>query len=282
MTQIDALEILNKITKIYLIYNNKNQQIFINTTQEPEKYLKSILRLNRHKNDLLIDIISNNYSYKFIEYFEYIDTKQIKNKLIELNESLKNREKLQKIINTEYEYGNKKEDYLLPILNTYFNETIYNTRNHNKFCKYDFVGLSSGYKFELKSNKYSFDKYKNALIPVDKIICDKLVLLFNYTYERIFTNKITKKFETVEVIDTYYILYDKELFDTFNIADKWSYNRNRFCKCYEIPTNQLTYLNPNKRHILSTDYDIQNDLINILVINKNTEINSHFGYKNNN
>ena len=90
--------------------------------------------------------------------------------------------------------GMKAEDAVLPVICEYFKRDIKKT---DRFCKYDYE--CSEYKYELKSRGNEYRKYPTTLVPLDKLVSDKMIFLFS------FTNGL------------YYIEYEKELFDKFEV-----------------------------------------------------------------
>jgi len=101
------------------------------------------------------------------------------------------------ILNRDRTFGFALEDKVIAQLTTYFGETCEPTP---KFCKYDAVSATK--KFEIKSRRNKHDTYPTTLIPVDKTDVEgELYFCFNFTD------------------GLYYIQYNKEQFDTYEIRD---------------------------------------------------------------
>ena len=120
-------------------------------------------------------------------------------------------------------YGLINQKIVLKQINVYFNdgdikETI------NPYCKYDFYG--NNFIYELKSLRYSVNKYPTAIMNTSKLIQDDMVFLFQYTEQN---NKT----------DLYYIQYDKELFKTFNTRYIKPFNRINTSHIVDIPIELL-------------------------------------------
>ena len=262
----------NKMTKIYLVYN-ESDKIYVASKQNIDKYLKSLLKKQRNKNDKLFNIITSNlYNNKFVGYFEYYDTAEIKQNVNDLNLKLNDKVARQTFINNAVIIGNKKEDNLLDTLKSYFSKHIIQTRK-NLYCPYDYIDTATGYKYELKSNNYGVDKYRSAVIDINKIQFDKLFLLFNYTFNRIFLDKETKSFTTKEETDCYYILYNKDKFNTYNRRQIFNNHRQIFCNVIDIPVEDLTYLNPNEKYNYKLEgEEVSETLIKIMTCAVNHEV----------
>ena len=96
----------------------------------------------------------------------------------------------------ELEIGLKNQEIVLPIITNYFKRNIKNTEG--RFNKYDY--LDDIYKYELKSRTNKYDDYPTTIIGLDKVGINTIFLFY-------FTDGL------------YYIEYNKELFDTFEIKD---------------------------------------------------------------
>jgi hypothetical protein len=126
----------------------------------------------------------------------------------------------------DYAYGLQQQTALLPLLKKYFNDEI--TTTPKKYDKYDYEGVTTSY--ELKSRKVKYDTYPTTCIAIDKIDpfhTKKQVYLFNF------------------LDGTYYIEYDKELFDTFEVKEfrRWRTGFNDKEKPYMyIPIEKLTLM----------------------------------------
>jgi hypothetical protein len=96
----------------------------------------------------------------------------------------------------ELQTGLKMQEIVLPIINNYFNRDIKPTQG--RYNKYDYI--DDKYSYELKSRTNEYNKYPTTLIGLDKIGPNTIFLFY-------FTDGL------------YYIEYDKQLFDTFEIKD---------------------------------------------------------------
>ena len=120
-------------------------------------------------------------------------------------------------------FGLNNEPIVIEKLTKYFNEPIQKTKN--KFCYYD--AYSNNTKYEIKSRRCRYETYSTTIIPTHKVKeneNDKVVFVFH------FTNGL------------YYIVYNKELFATFEIKE-YTYFRsggsNVPVKHYSIPIEHL-------------------------------------------
>jgi hypothetical protein len=101
-----------------------------------------------------------------------------------------------KVYKQELQTGLKNQEIVLPIINKYFNRIINNTKG--QYNRYDYE--DELYKYELKSRTNKYDLYPTTLIGLDKVDNNTIFLFY-------FTDGL------------YYIEYNKELFDTFDIKD---------------------------------------------------------------
>jgi len=93
----------------------------------------------------------------------------------------------------DYIVGTSNENRILEIITKFFNDDI--VKSNNIYCKYDFKGTE--YLYELKTRNNTYNKYPTTLIPLDKLITNKIIFLFDFQD------------------GLYYIKYDKLLFDSF-------------------------------------------------------------------
>jgi hypothetical protein len=130
----------------------------------------------------------------------------------------------------DLKYGLDREDEVNLKLIKQFEEDIKNTKElyNNPYYKYDYEGMVSGTRYELKCRKNEKYKYNTTIIPchkINKLTTEKdLYFVFN------FTNGIT------------YIKYDKNLFDTFKIKTIKIFRAGKYdppTDHYEIPINLL-------------------------------------------
>jgi len=96
----------------------------------------------------------------------------------------------------ELKQGLQIQEIVLPIIQSYFNRDIKPTKG--KYDRYDY--LDNDYNYELKSRTNEYNKYPTTLIGLDKIDNNTIYLFY-------FTDGL------------YFIEYNKELFDTFEIKD---------------------------------------------------------------
>jgi hypothetical protein len=127
---------------------------------------------------------------------------------------------------SDYSYGIQQQIALYPLFKKFFDDDLVSTPK--KFDKYDYEGTTTSY--ELKSRKINFKTYPTTCIASDKINPNhtkKQIYLFNF------------------LDGTYYIEYDKELFDTFEVKEfrRWRMGVDDKEKPYVyIPIEKLTPL----------------------------------------
>jgi len=125
---------------------------------------------------------------------------------------------------SDYAYGIQQQKKLYPLFKNFFDDNLISTPN--KYDKYDYEGTTTSY--ELKARKINYETYSTTCIASDKI------------------NPKHNKHQTYlfNFLDgTYYIEYDKELFDTFDIKEfrRFRTGVNDKEKPYVyIPINKLT------------------------------------------
>lgn len=101
-----------------------------------------------------------------------------------------------KVFKEELKTGLINQEVILPIIKKYFKRDINHTKGqYNKFDYEDNV-----YKYELKTRTNAYLKYPTTLIGCNKLE-KNAIFLFDFTD------------------GLYYIEYNKELFDTFEIKD---------------------------------------------------------------
>lgn len=118
--------------------------------------------------------------------------------------NLKNKKSVSPIrtLEDDLNFGLKKEEEILPILNTFFNTTFRNTKDlyDNCMCNYDYES-NDGMRVELKSRRNRLNTYETTLIPVHKCVdinlCPNL-FIFNFTDGLYFTEWNTNRFNTYE------------------------------------------------------------------------------------
>lgn len=238
-TNDDSVNALNltKQTNIYFLQYN-NQKMFVSTIQPLCKYISNLKQRNKSLSIDSLNIISNNYTFGLLEKFQYKTKFDITNKInyykqLELNRTKPIESQLN---NSLYNNSLQYEFYILNLLQKIFdNSNIINSKN--RYAKYDFLDLNSGYFFELKNNTYSFNTYKSAVINCEKLDYPNLILIFGYK-NIIFLNG---KFITVDKY--YYIIYDIKKFATFNKRYIINKITNRSSFVIDIPTSYLLELN---------------------------------------
>lgn len=134
--------------------------------------------------------------------------------------------------NNDIKYGLSKEEEVRLLLKKIFidDEDIINTKDlyNNKYCKYDYEGLTTKRKYEVKSRTNTKYAFNTTIIPLHKITPEttntELIFIFNF----------------IDVCC--YIKYDETLFKTFNKKNLKIWRDNKYDKMaehYEIPINLL-------------------------------------------
>lgn len=124
----------------------------------------------------------------------------------------------------DYAFGLQKQEALLPFLENHFKDSLVPTLG--RFAPYDYEGNTCSY--ELKSRNNASSTYPTTCIGQDKINpahTKKQVYIFHYTD------------------GTYFIEYNKELFDTFEVKPfrRWRDSWKDVEKPYVyIPIDKLT------------------------------------------
>lgn len=97
----------------------------------------------------------------------------------------------------DFDFGISKQNQLLPKICDKFGINIKNIEY--KYSKFDYKDETTNINFELKSRRCSSKDYGTTMIPADKLENNgqKIILLFDF------------------IDGTYYIEYNKSLFDTF-------------------------------------------------------------------
>jgi hypothetical protein len=97
----------------------------------------------------------------------------------------------------DYLFGEKQEELIYPILKNYFKDT--KLKLTDRYSKFDII--SDKINIEIKSRKFTYDKYPSTLIPDNKCIIEE--------------GKRT--YIIINFIDSiYYIEYTPEIFKQFN------------------------------------------------------------------
>lgn len=101
-------------------------------------------------------------------------------------------------IKEDYEFGKEKEIEIFETIKKYFNDDI--TFIQYKYSTYDYKGTKSKYELKSRTNKYK--AFPTTLIPEYKIKYNTNIHFLFY-----FTDGL------------YFIKYDKQLFDTFELKE---------------------------------------------------------------
>jgi len=101
-------------------------------------------------------------------------------------------------INTQRQFGLANEQPVIDRLQTYFNEII--TKTEERYCLYD--GYSENCKYEIKTRRNKYSTYPTTLVGINKLkVKGNLRFVFSFTD------------------GLYYIDYDEELFNTFDVKE---------------------------------------------------------------
>lgn len=263
MTKTDANSLTGNIfftTNIYLI-KYENIEDIVATKQQINKYLLNLKR-SKKLTDNIRTIITNKYTYILIEEFNYKSKKELNERLNELRLLQNNRKKHiePKLINDLYNNALQYEEEVHNILKTICCDSVIE-RSKYRYSKFDFYDLTYKYMFELKVNTYSISKYPNAVINIDKLVYPFLIIIFGYN-ETYYDNEIKN------IVNYYYIEYDKCKFDNFNRRYIVNHKTGRSSLICDIPTTELKPLKDLKlKENLLADNDFCIDLINFGLVN---------------
>jgi hypothetical protein len=207
---------------IYKVYY-ESIMVIVATKQNIEKYLNNIKTRNNNKCSLLLDIVNSPYKTYFIENFSYHTKEEKTNRLLQIESKEK-----------DLKYGLTNEINVLYIIQRYFfNDEILPTANE-KYCKYDYIGLKSQILYELKSNTYTYQKYKTAVIGVEKFIENhKQIFLFSYE-----TNTDLK--------ELYYFIVPRDFNTRYKQRQIYLKERNKYNWIYDIPREELILIKSNE------------------------------------
>jgi len=126
----------------------------------------------------------------------------------------------------DYDAGVKHQTELKPMLEAFFKEELKET---GPYAKYDYTSKETDYELKSRNNTYAF--YPTTCIACDKIDPEhkkRQVYLFHFTD------------------GTYYIKYDKTLFDTFLVKEFRRFRqgvRDKEKPYIYIPIDQLIRIN---------------------------------------
>ena len=127
-------------------------------------------------------------------------------------------------IEQDLAFGLPKEDAIINNLSTYFQTQIEKT---TQYCVYDAHDIEdNNIKYEIKSRRCKHTQYPTTIIPVHKTKVSHKILKFVFHF----------------TTGLFYITYDKNLFDTFNIKSVGAYRKNgefTYEPHYEIPIGML-------------------------------------------
>jgi len=249
--------VLPKLTKIYLLKFN-DSKFFIATNQRLSKYISNLKRKGKNLSHDTLTIINNKYIFYLLENYTYTERSQVKNKLSNYQQLETNSHKpLERNLNNELYKNSLQYEYnVLHLLNKIFiNSKIVNSKN--RYSKYDFLDVNTGWFFELKTNTYSINTFKTAVINFDKLDFPHLILVFGYNN----TNYKNGKFITE--VKNYYIFYDEKQFAAYNKRYIINKLTNRPSYVIDIPTSDLIELNENKPIHLTSE--IKNDINKIML-----------------
>jgi len=92
-------------------------------------------------------------------------------------------------------FGLRKQPLVVELLTNFYDGPL--TETKHKFCRYD--AFSTTTKYEIKSRRCRYNTFLTTIIPIHKVrnVTERLVFVFHFTD------------------GLYYIVYDKDLFETF-------------------------------------------------------------------
>lgn len=245
-----------KFIYIFLLEYN-NSKIFIATIQRLSKYISNLKRKCKKLSQHTLNIINNNYTFQLLEQIPHTNKQEIKNVLSKYHQLEENAHKpLERKLNDDlYKKSLQYEYAVLDLLNNIFiNSRI--IRSKNRYSKYDFLDLNTGYFFELKTNTYSINDFSNAVINVEKLDYPHLILVFGYN------NTIFKNGKFTTAVQYYYIFYNEKQFALYNKRYIINKLTGRPSYVIDIPTSDLNELNENKPIHLSSE--INNEINKIM------------------
>jgi hypothetical protein len=135
---------------------------------------------------------------------------------------------LKRTLEEDLNFGKNSEKEVLPIIKDFFKDDINFVKY--EFSTYDFQGKKN--KYELKTRQNYFNSFDTTIISQSKILYNRwknVIYLFRY------------------IDGLYYIKYDKNLFDTFEIKpykrnEREDYEDKIKPYCF-IPIKNLTKIN---------------------------------------
>jgi len=135
----------------------------------------------------------------------------------------------------QLEYGLSNENKVLLFIKNVFSKNI--EKSKYKYSKYDYFDKQSKYIFELKTRRITHNQYPTALLNVCKINYKNLIIIYEYTD------------------GLFYVVYDEELFNTFdsNLQRINGYNQSQ--EVINIPYQFLTKFTIEDKIKLTAKYD---------------------------
>ena len=121
-----------------------------------------------------------------------------------------------KSLHNDIAFGLNNEPIVIDRLTKYFGEEIEKTKS--KYCYYD--AFSSNTKYEIKSRRCRYDTYSTTIIPIHKRKENensRLVFVFHF------------------LDGLYYIVFNKDLFETFEIKEFIYYRQG----CANLPVKHF-------------------------------------------
>ena len=122
----------------------------------------------------------------------------------------------------DLKYGLDREPLIKILLEAVFNKRL--IHSHGQFSPYDFYDTKKQYIFEVKHYRYAYNKYQTEIIGVNKGITENGILIFQH-----------------EEKDTYFIRYNRKLFNTFNTRFISTSYRMNSVLCFDIPKKYLQF-----------------------------------------
>jgi hypothetical protein len=129
----------------------------------------------------------------------------------------------------DYQFGTTSEEQTLSTILT-LDPTLH--RNQDKYSPFDYNNAGNTTFVELKTRNNAKNKYPTTMIPLSKVKIAEKNPSKTYYFAFKFTDGL------------YYIQYDKNLFDTFEVKEggRWDRGRPELNQYLYIPVNKLTAL----------------------------------------
>lgn len=135
-----------------------------------------------------------------------------------------------------YQDGVRIEKIAKPIIEKYFNESLFHINETDRFCYYDLINLKTNTKYEVKSFACCYSTFDCIILPKEKI--DRIPLDDEYMFILVFKNNQDDE----KLFSYYYIKFDPELFVTFEIKKTYIAARNHHHFNYFVPKKYITKL----------------------------------------